>query len=82
MKKILLGSALGLVAAGAVIYKLKKDGKLDDIFHDLHVYSSKKKRDIKNVIDAGKNQVEYVKDRIEYEFNNGKEMLKEKKANS
>lgn len=74
MKKILIGAALG-AAAVYVIAKLQKEGKLEHLCDNWNVFSSKAKRDLKNVVDAGKNQVEYIKDRVEYEYQNGKEKL-------
>ena len=72
MKKVLIGAALGAVALYAVS-RLYKQGKLDGFCDDMNKFASKAKRNLKNVADVGKNQVEYIKDRVEYELNNGKE---------
>lgn len=74
MKKLLIGAAVGLTAAG-VIYRLYKRGSLDCMCENLDAFTNKAKRNIKNAVDMGKNQAEYIKDRVEYEFQNGKEKL-------
>ena len=74
MKKVLIGTAIGL-AAGYAIYKLAQQGKLDCLCDDVNKFAGKTKRNFKNMVDTGKNQAEYIKDRIEYEYENGKEKL-------
>ena len=74
MKKLLVGTAIG-IAAGYAVYKMAQQGKLDCLCDDIDKYSKKAKRNLKTIVDAGKNQAEYVKDRIEYEYENGKEKL-------
>lgn len=70
MKKVLIGTALGLAGAYAV-YRLHKNGAFDGVYDNLNVLKSKTKRNIKNAVDVGINQAEYIKDRIEHEFQNG-----------
>ncbi|WP_029903417.1 hypothetical protein [Prevotella sp. 10(H)] len=72
MKKVLVGAALGAAAIYAVS-KMYKQGKLNTLCNDVSDMAMKAKRNLRNVADMGKNQVEYVKDRVEYEFTNGKE---------
>ena len=74
MKKVLLGAALGAAAVYLAI-KLHKEGKLDGVYDNLNAFASKAKRDFRNVVDPGKNQVEYLKDRVEYGIQSGKEKL-------
>ena len=76
MKKILIGTAVGL-AAGVVLYKLYQQGKLDGLCDDVNKFAGKTKKNFKNLVDVSKNQAEYVKDRLEYQFENGKEKLSE-----
>lgn len=76
MKKILIGTAIGL-AAGVVIYKLYQQGKLDGVCNDMNKFTGKTKKNFKNLVDVSKNQAEYVKERLEYGFENGKEKLSE-----
>lgn len=77
MKKVLIGAVLGAasVAATYVIVKMYKEGKFDGPFNDLNTFVSKRKRDLKNVVDTSKNQLEYLKDRVEYGVQSGKEKL-------
>lgn len=79
MKKVLIGAALGAVgvAATCIIIKLYKDGKLDGPYNDLHAFASRRKRDFMNAVDRGKNQMEYIKDRVEYGIQSSKEKLTE-----
>jgi ElaB/YqjD/DUF883 family membrane-anchored ribosome-binding protein len=74
MKKVLIGAAVGL-AVGAVVYKLYREGKLDGFCDDMGRLADKTKRNLKNAVDVGKNQAEYIKDRVEHEFQAGKERL-------
>lgn len=72
MKKVLVGAVLG-AAAVYVVARLYKQGKFDGFCDDMNKFAMKAKRNLRNAADVGKNQVEYIKDRIEYEFENGKE---------
>lgn len=74
MKRILIGAALG-VAAACLVYRLQKKGAFDCVCDNLNVFADKTKRNIKNAVDVGANQAEYIRDRIEYEFRKGKEKL-------
>ena len=74
MKRILIGAALG-VAAACLVYRLQKKGAFDGVCENLNVFADKTKRNIKNAVDVGANQAEYIRDRIEYEFRKGKEKL-------
>lgn len=72
MKKILLGTIVG-IAAGYALFRYKKDGSWDGLCDEFQSLANKTKRDAKNLFDKGKNQVDYIKDEIEYEFDNGEE---------
>lgn len=43
----------------------------------MNKFAGKTKKNFKNLVDVSKNQAEYVKDRLEYGFENGKEKLSE-----
>jgi len=76
MNKILLGMGLGI---GTVcLYKyLKREGYIDDscCVDAADRFVSKSRRGIKNVMDAGMNEAEYLKERAEYAVNKGKNKL-------
>ncbi|NDV79969.1 hypothetical protein [Dysgonomonas sp. 511] len=76
MKKIIAGAVVGL-AASFVAYRLYKQGKFDGMYEDLHKFADKTKRDLKNVVDVSKNQVEYLKGRAEHEISKAKEKVDE-----
>ena len=65
MKKLLIGAAAGIGLA-LVIYKLAESGKLDCVCDDLNKLSGQAKKKIKDGIDVGKNQLEYLKERAAY----------------
>jgi len=67
-KKAVIGTAAG-VAAGFAVYKMYKQGKFDGVSDSMHKFASKSKRDIKNAVAMGKNQVDYIKERAEHEMN-------------
>lgn len=67
MKKLLVGAVIG----GALVYvitKLHREGKLDNLYDGVNDLASKAKLNLKNLADAGVNQAEYIKDRIDYEM--------------
>jgi len=68
MKKNMLLGAVALGAAG-LAYKMYKDGKLDGVADQVSDMAHRAKREVKNVVDAGKNEAGYIKDRAEYEAN-------------
>lgn len=74
MKKVLIGAGVGLGVA-FLLYKLYQEGKLYGLCSDVDRLAMKAKRNLKNAVDVGKNQAEYIKDRIEYEYESGKEKL-------
>lgn len=75
MKKLLIGAAIGAGAAAVyAAYKMKNNGQLDKIGNDLHRLANKARKNIKDTIDMGKNHAEYIKDEVEYEFVNDKEI--------
>lgn len=64
MKSVLFGLSAG-VALGYVLRKMKDQGQFDAWEDKMGEYADKAKKKVKNVVDAGKNQMEYVKDRVE-----------------
>lgn len=75
MKKAVLGLALG---AGAILlYKeLQKKGYISGhCGNELNKFMSKTCKGVRNTVDAGKNEAEYLKDRAEYYADKGKEKL-------
>ncbi len=61
---MLVGAAA--IAAAGLIYKMHKAGKLDRIENELSNMVDRTKRDVKNSIANGANEMEYVKDRAGY----------------
>jgi len=66
-KKLIIGAIAG-VAAFFVIKTLKDQGKLDKVTDELTELALKAKREFKNVLDSGKNQANYLRDKAEYEL--------------
>ena len=66
-KKLIIGAIAG-VAAFFVIKTLKDQGKLDKVADELNGLALKAKREFKNVLDSGKNQANYLRDKAEYEL--------------
>lgn len=64
MKNLLIGMAIGAVA-GCAIRKMAEEGKFHWMHEDLSQLADKAKKKTKDFVDNGKNQVEYVSDRIE-----------------
>lgn len=62
MKKLLIGAIAG-AAITLVVYKLAKDGKLDDICDDIDDFAGKAKRKIKDETEEALDKAEYYKDR-------------------
>jgi len=70
MKKVVLGTLLG-VGAAYVYHHMKENGQLDKLADEVNDFTSKTKKKIKDTIDAGVNEVEYVKDRAGYKVDKG-----------
>ncbi len=72
MKKTILGLAIG---AGAVYLckHLYEKGYLTSCENQLNRLSASSRKNIRNVVDAGKNEAEYLKERAEFIANKGKE---------
>lgn len=62
--KVLLGLSAGVVI-GYALRKMKDQGQFDAWEDKVGEYADKAKKKVKNVVDSGKNQMEYVKDRVE-----------------
>lgn len=65
MKDVLIGVAVG-VAIGYVVRKMVDEGKFDCVCHDVSELADKTKKKIKDVVDTGINQAEYIADRVEH----------------
>lgn len=66
MKKSMLFGTLAAVAAAGLVYKMRKDGKLDEAMDKASDLVFRSKRDIKNAIAAGKNEAEYIQNRADF----------------
>ena len=62
MKNVLFGLAVGVVV-GYVLRRMEDQGQFECLENGL---TDKAKKKVKDVVDTGKNQVEYVKDRVEH----------------
>ncbi len=60
MKKLIIG--LALAGAGMYLYKLKQQGKLDDVCDDMHMMKRRLRKKIKNAVAVGKNEMEYLRE--------------------
>lgn len=65
MKNVLLGLAVGVVV-GYVLRRMEDQGQFEALEDDFHGCMDKAKKKVKDVVDTGKNQVEYVRDRVEH----------------
>lgn len=74
MKKVLLGVAIGSVL-GYFFRKLQNDGAFDDVYDCVSDKALKAKRNLKNIVDTGRNQAEYLTDRASDIIDRGKEKL-------
>lgn len=64
MKNVLFGLTVGAVI-GYVLRRMEDQGQFDSLENKLGEYADKAKKKVKNAVDSGKNQMEYVKDRVE-----------------
>lgn len=76
MKKFLIGAAAGIGLA-LVICKLAESGKLDGLCDDFNKVSGQAKKKIKDGIDVGKNQLEYLKERAAFKSEQVSELANE-----
>ena len=65
MKNVLFGLAVGVVV-GYVLRRMEDQGQFECLENELHGLTDKAKKKVKDVVDTGINQVEYVKDRVEH----------------
>jgi len=61
--KLVASVALGAIA-GYAVSKMRDKGFVDGMRDKLNDFSAKTKRDVKNAMDRGANEVEYAKDRV------------------
>jgi len=70
MKDLIVGLAVGIVIG--YLARISQENYIctgGDLNDDLNDFSSRAKNKIKDAVDKGKNKVEYLKDRAEYELN-------------
>lgn len=79
MCRVLFGAALGLLV-GYSIRKMQEEKKFDKFSDDLNRFADQAKKKVKNFVDVGQNEAEYVVDRAEYAVNKGKEKVSEVKS--
>jgi len=68
MKDLIVGLAVGAVF-GYIMRASQERCSVDHLNDNVNEFASKAKNKIKDAIDIGKNKVEYLKDRAEYELN-------------
>ncbi len=71
MKKIVLGTALGATVGIALACLAKaayERGYFDSVSDSMHNFAFKTKKKFKNAVDTGKNEIEYLQDKAEYEI--------------
>ncbi|WP_102408678.1 hypothetical protein [Parabacteroides bouchesdurhonensis] len=65
MKDVLLGIGLGVVI-GYALRRMQDHGDFKCLHDDIDRFADKTKKTIRHVVDAGVNQAEYIKDRVEH----------------
>ena len=65
MKNVLIGIAAG-IAIGYVLRKMEDDGKFKCIHDYMSELADRAKKKIKDVVDKGVNEAEYIGDRVEH----------------
>lgn len=76
MKKVLLGTILG-AALGYVARKMQENGFLDQVSDEISKFTSKTKKNFSNIVDVGKNEAEYLKDRAKKYGEKGESFIHE-----
>ncbi|WP_295842632.1 hypothetical protein [uncultured Apibacter sp.] len=76
MKKIILGTFLG-AAIGYIARKMQEDGFFDKVSNELNKFTSKTKKNLNNMVDVGKNEAEYLKDRAKKYGEKGESLIQE-----
>jgi len=76
MKKFIFGIVLGAIA-GYYYREIKERGDFDQLTDDVNDIANRAKRDLKNVVDKGKNQVESLKYQAENKIEEGLDKLNE-----
>jgi len=72
MKDLIVGLAVGAVF-GYLARASQERCTIDQLNDNVNEFAGKAKNKIKDAIDKGKNKVEYLKDRAEYELNKASE---------
>ncbi len=71
MKKVILGTVLGAavgITLGCLAKAAYERGYFDSVSDSMHDFAFKTKKKIKNAVDTGKNEMEYLKEKAEYEI--------------
>lgn len=64
MKNVLFGLTVGVVI-GYALRRMEDQGQFDSLGDKIGQFADKAKRKVKDVVDTGKNHIEYAKDRVE-----------------
>jgi len=75
MKRMFLGAAIGAavgITLGYLARMAYEKGYFDELSDNMHEFAFKAKKKFKDAVDTGQNQVEYLKDRAEYEMKKSK----------
>ena len=71
MKNVLFGLAVGVVV-GYVLRRMEDQGQYECLENQLPGLTDKAKKQVKDVVNTGKTQVNCVKDRVEHKLQNPK----------
>ncbi len=75
MKKMILGTTLGAavgITLGYLARMAYEKGYFDQVSDNMHEFAFNAKKKFKNAVDVGQNEMEYLKDRAEYEMKKNK----------
>ena len=77
-RKITIGAVvMAAVGLGFLIKKLYDDGYLDDAEYRLRKLASQSKRNIKDLVSTGENQLEYLGERADHVIQIGKRAVED-----
>ncbi len=77
-RKVTIGAVVvAAVGLGFLIKKLYDDGYLDDAEYRLRKLASQSKRNIKDLVSTGENQLEYVGERADQVIQRGKRAVED-----
>ncbi len=72
--KFVIGAVVG-VAAGYAIARMQEKGCFNEVCDNLNDFAATAKKNAKNLIDRGANELEYIKDRAGYKVEEGKRQI-------